>query len=90
MLKKLSVFVICLVGLTACGTSSNYKPEKNPVLLLKPKMTKQEVISILGEPYRKEASKDFERYTYTDSKRTKRFYVRFDENGKLTDAYYSK
>lgn len=90
MLKKLSVFVICLVGLTACGTSSNYKPEKNPVLLLKPKMTKQEVISILGEPYRKEASKDFERYTYTNSKRTKRFYVRFDESGKLTYAYYSK
>ncbi|VTM24627.1 Uncharacterised protein [Stutzerimonas stutzeri] len=78
MLRKLSIFAMCLVGLTAC--ESNNQIKQDPTLLLEPGMTKEQVISALGLPYKKQANGKFEAYIYyvPDS-----LSICFDENGRL-------
>lgn len=81
MFKKLSALAIGVLILTACNSSSTQK--QNPTLLLEPGMTKEQVISILGIPSKKQAKNKFEAYRYG---RSSWYSVCFDENGKLTDA----
>ena len=59
MLKKLSIIAICLAGLTACESNNQ---TRDPTLFLEPNMTKEQVISVLGLPYKKEAKGKFEAY----------------------------
>lgn len=81
MLKKLSFFVICLAGLIAC--ESNNQTKQNPTLLLEPNMTKEQVISVLGLPYKKQAKGKFEVYIYYIPNSLS---ICFDENGRLKET----
>ncbi|MBF1197481.1 MAG: hypothetical protein HXM15_08610 [Fusobacterium periodonticum] len=78
MLKKLSIIAICLAGLTACESNNQ---TRDPTLLLEPNMTKEQVISVLGLPYKKEAKGKFEAYIYYIPYSLS---ICFNENGRLS------